>query len=240
MRRRTFYVTDRKTRKVFKYAHGADDPEETLRDSKGYGIGCAVDPKTGDLAVANETLVSQACGDLLIYPSGSGKPIAYQAGYVCEGYSVAYDDSGNLFVAGTTYAAGRYAMAEHPFGKSAFVNVKLDHVPGDAAGLQWDGQFLDAGGLTRRGLSGIYRYSVRAKRGHLNEIVRAYVKEHGLDFVAFWLPKVPFRSRVVAAGFNGSPPALVGEYRFPSGGFPLRSFTYQHYATSIVISDSEK
>lgn len=232
------YVTDYNKKEVFKYAHGAEGPEQALDDSTGFGIGCAVNPTNNDLAVTNQTLVSQDCGDVVIFAGGSGTPTAYTTANVCEDYNAAYDGKGDLFVAGTS-TGGTYAMAELPSGETSFVNMTLDPAPTRPSGLQWDGRYLNAGSS-----AGILRFLVRGQTATAHHIV----KLQGMNgMIGFFLPKFgpgikdPLPRRVVTVGYGESSiPTVVGAYRFPAGGSARRTFTYQVFASAIVVSKSAK
>lgn len=236
------YVTDYNKKKVFKYAHGAEEPEQTLDDSSGFGIGCAVNLRNGDLAVANQTLVSQECGDIVIYRGGSGTPTSYTTGSVCEDYNPAYNNAGDLFVAGTTNSG--YGMAELPKGKKSFINMTFDHPPASPAGLQWDGAYLDVGSDVFEGTKEsqvIYRFTVSGQNATLHQTVALAGMDGMYDF--FLVKggpgiKRPLPHRLVAAGSCcGSTPAVIAAYRFPNGGSPRRMFKYQIFPSSIVVSE---
>lgn len=47
------YITDSSFARIYEYAHGGTKPIHTLKDPEYQPYGCAVDPTTGDLAVAN-------------------------------------------------------------------------------------------------------------------------------------------------------------------------------------------
>jgi hypothetical protein len=72
-------------------------------DADQLPVSCAVDPRTGDLAVANNTTTQKRAGSITIYAEAKGKgrqiPAFAQTKYV------AYNGKGNLFVEGGTRLA---------------------------------------------------------------------------------------------------------------------------------------
>lgn len=61
---------------IYEYAHGGTSPLATLSDP-GWALGCAVDPTTGDLAVANASTAGGGSGDVAIYQNARGNPAVY-------------------------------------------------------------------------------------------------------------------------------------------------------------------
>ncbi len=64
---------------VYEYAHGGSSPITVLSEP-GYAEGCAIDPKTGNLAVANIDDANNPyynAGDVAIYTSAQGDPTMY-------------------------------------------------------------------------------------------------------------------------------------------------------------------
>lgn len=232
------YVVDYNKKKVFKYAHGAEEPEETLGDPSGFGMGCSVNPQNGDLAVANQTLVSEECGDVVIYPGGSGTPTAYTTGNTCEDWDAAYDDAGDLFVAGRM-TSGYYAMAELPKGKKKFVSMTFDTTPLYPSGLQWDGTYLDAGSDVFKGSvesQVIYRFMVSGQNATLHRTVSLHGMNGMYGFFLLRFGRSVPQHAVAAGSCCGSTPAVIAAYPFPAGGAPHRKFTGQVFPQAIVVS----
>ena len=92
--------------RLYEYAHGGRRIT-TLIDSLGEGSACAVDPTTGDLAVANE-IGGDYRSNVAIYSDASGVPAQYSLPDVDWPFSATYDDMGDLFVGGqvSVYDAG--------------------------------------------------------------------------------------------------------------------------------------
>jgi hypothetical protein len=76
---------------------------EALVDPTGYPIACAIDPTTGNLAVANIFTYSYTAGEILIYKHAAGIPTAYSNPSQAEYFFDGYDRSGNLYTDGLTF-----------------------------------------------------------------------------------------------------------------------------------------
>ncbi|HKU82369.1 MAG TPA: hypothetical protein VJP76_09400 [Candidatus Tumulicola sp.] len=91
-----------KSGQVFEYAHGGTNPIYNLTLRLGFPYACAVDPKTGNLAVVVKHTGGNygAYGAVNVYPEGghskSRKIYAAATGFSAV-YSVTYDDKGNLY-----------------------------------------------------------------------------------------------------------------------------------------------
>ncbi len=117
------WITSTGSEQIFQFPHGGKSPIATLIDPLGYPVGCAVDSKTGDVAVANIFDFS-GDGELLIYKGGRGTPVPYfnpeQSGYYFDGY----DAAGDLYVSGTA-RDGAYALSVLAHGKHTLASVAL-------------------------------------------------------------------------------------------------------------------
>ncbi len=140
-----------------------------LVDPGNVPFSCAIDPKTGDIAVANLEVAatSGGGGSVLVYPGGKGHGIRFDdlpsAGGTLQAiYFVAYDGSGKLYADGSVAPCHGFTYSAAPFDahvdvlpsccstSSAFVPVTLK---GEYLGqvfqwpgaLIWDGRHLDVG-----------------------------------------------------------------------------------------------
>lgn len=148
------FVTTGPTETVVEFAHGGTEPIATLGDFGYYAGGCAVDPVTGNLAVANlAAFNSSSTTTVAIYNGATGKP----TDYVAQGFSrfewCAYDASGDLFVDGDA------GLTEMRYGEQSFTNIPLG-VSGQ--GIQWDGKYLAMVDPTSKV---IYRIAVSGSSG---------------------------------------------------------------------------
>ncbi len=105
------WITNTGSSQILKYSH-AGTLLKTLNDPGEDPVGCAVDPKTGNLAVTNIGTPSEGPGEVLIFPNGSGNATAYtnpsQYYYLFAGY----DTRGNLFEDGRSLSSGAFMLSE--------------------------------------------------------------------------------------------------------------------------------
>ena len=90
------YIADAGNDVVVEYAHGGTSPIATLNDPNAYPASCAVDPASGNVAVANLlTAQNFNAGTVAIYPPGSSNATAtYADPSIVREYFLAYDLSG--------------------------------------------------------------------------------------------------------------------------------------------------
>ena len=143
------FVTAFNSESVFEFAHAGTTPIRKLEDFGYYPIGCAIDPLTGNLAVANYGNMSGGGGSVAIYAGAQGKPVYYPAtGFLGLDWC-SYDSHGNLLV-----GAAYHGFAELPAGSQSFVSITAT-VSGE--GIHWDGKyFAVVNPLARR----IYRLKI--------------------------------------------------------------------------------
>lgn len=104
---RDVYIADYGAKTVVEYAHGGSKPIRTIDVAPYAPYGCAVDPTTGDLAVANYQTPQtytyyNDTGDVAIYKHAKGKPIVYGGGTGCF-TTLSYDDYGDLLATNLYY-----------------------------------------------------------------------------------------------------------------------------------------
>jgi hypothetical protein len=139
---------------MIEYPHGATNPIAQL--SAGTPWGCAVDSKSGDLAVANTGLGSQN-GYVAIYRKAEGNPEMFSDPNISHFYYCAFDKNGNLLAQGRSAASSHIVYAELPKGERKLQDVS-GTVSGNApAGVQWDGTYFVIGYLD---FNTVYRYTV--------------------------------------------------------------------------------
>lgn len=125
---------------VYEYAHGGTSPVNVLPVAS-YVIpySCAVNPKTGDLAVSNLN-----GGNVAIFRNAQGTQTTYSDPNFFTTEFVGYDPSGNLYVDGTNLY-GQFLFAELPAGSSSFVDITLNATPAQPGNVQWDGKYMAVG-----------------------------------------------------------------------------------------------
>jgi hypothetical protein len=128
---------------VLEYKRGATSPSATLEDTGYYPVGCAINPKTGDLAVSNIFSTEDEDGNVVIFPKATGAGTAYTVPGLAEDFFCGYDNKGNLFVDGHPVLFGSgFAFAELPAGSSDFEAITLNQSIEFPGGVGYDGEYV--------------------------------------------------------------------------------------------------
>ncbi len=145
------------SQEVFEYPHGGTHQIAVLKDGNYVSYGCAVDSRTGNLAVANGyNLDYSDPGNIAVFVGANGQPEYYGDPTITAYYSCTYDGEGNLFVVGRSQTSS-FLLAELPYGSKTFRDVALDEPVNDFGEIHWDGKYLALATHERRQ---IYRLSV--------------------------------------------------------------------------------
>ncbi len=239
------YVTNDTSEGVYQiteYAHGSTMPLRTLNDPRGRANGCSVDPKTGDLAVADFWGPSEGIGNVAVYHHASGTPIAYSNPNIWYYYYCGYDDNGNLFVDGETQGSV-FGLGEVPKGGDAlkFVNVnETIYLPG---GVQWDGKYLAVGdqvAVKHNFTSTVYQFAINGRTG---TEVSAMVLTDSSYVTQFWIPFVDasrrhkYGTRLIGPNQNGKSTMI---WAYPAGGDPLQTISGETAPTGVTVSLAKK
>jgi hypothetical protein len=111
------YVVDLGTASIYEYSHGSINYFNFATDNYGYPIGCAVDPTTGNVAVANFEGYSYTTGGIVVFKGGlSGTQKYYTQASLYFAWPPGYDHNGNLFVEGYDATQSYTAFGELPHG----------------------------------------------------------------------------------------------------------------------------
>jgi hypothetical protein len=207
-----------------KFAHGGINPIGSIIGA-GIPNGCAVDPKTGDLAVANfvDYNLGRSVGDLAIYAGGQGNPTDYDGNTIVHYYYCAYDDKGNLFADGDDPA-----FNELPKGGSAVRNLYLDRKirPGS---LQWDGKYISVVALG--GSKGATRVDRLTFSGSSGQIAGTTTLKTPGDYGTYLSVQfaVGDGSIIGPGAGDGAPARRLYLWPYPAGGKAKRSVTEGSY-----------
>ena len=130
--------------------------DEASEEALPYG--CAVNRRTGDLAVTNlEGFVS-------VYKGARGTPQAYSLPGLYEAFFCAYDDKGNLFATGDDNS-GRFALAELPAGSGSAKAIAVDASIAVGYGIAWNGKDLVLQSAAVSGSATLLRIKVKGSSG---------------------------------------------------------------------------
>lgn len=174
---------------------------------------CAVDPKTGDLAVANLAR-GKTIGNVAVFFRAQGEPKVYFAPHLFNYANCTYDDSGDLYVDGTD-RSGAFRLVEHVAGMKGFKRITLDKSVRTAGTLQWDGNDLAI--ADERGTS-ILRVSIEGNTGHVLGVT--LLRGPGGSAVRigpFWL-----EGATIVASYGDRAGYPIGYWKYPQGGEPFK------------------
>jgi hypothetical protein len=221
------FITDSHNSELDEFAHGGNTILKQLADTQDYILGCAVDPVTGNLAVATQPRKSSP-GGVAIFTHAKGKPKRFDGSSVVLPSRCTYDDEGNLFVDGSDGHA-QFALAELPRKSKSFVPISLDESIVAAGGLHWDGTYLavDDQGAGYQG-STVYRFAISGSSG---TTVSKVALRGSRDVDDFWID-----GNKLIGPDQGVSSAVVRVWKYPSGGKPQRSFGSFVFPVSDVLS----
>ncbi|MGB8909781.1 MAG: hypothetical protein WCC84_13645 [Candidatus Cybelea sp.] len=134
------------TGSAVEYAHGGSSPLKTL-NTEGYGVGCSIDPTSGDLAVANSSNAVYGPPDIVVFKNASGTPKTYYNYYCGAPTRPGYDQNGNLYVEGHVGYALPSTVCEIPHGGKALRPVNVNVSIPIPEGVMWDGKYITLAGI---------------------------------------------------------------------------------------------
>jgi hypothetical protein len=215
------WITDFSLAEIFEYAHGGTAPIAELNDLVGGPVACAIDPNTGDLAVAN------AQNTILVYEHAAGTPKVYTSSDVLRFEYCAYDEVGDLFADGSS-------NSNLPLVEPANGAEKLRSVQGiyDSGSLQWDGKYLAISSIV---YGQQFTRIDRAKiAGYAGKVVQT---------VALRNPRSPFDGQFwiqggTVIGPTGGPRGnaqILEAWAYPGGGGPKHA--YRTHGSDYVTLD---
>jgi len=203
------------------FAHGGTTPIADLADPGYSPVECAVDPTTGNLALANISGTKQGQpGSVAVYADAQGSPTIYQApGSMQLVEGCAYDDQGNLYADGSN--GGSFVLAELPQGGTQFNDVPVSSSSGTIHhpnAVRWDGTYVvvDDAEPTQ---SALYQIEVTPSEG---QIVDQITLQDSSQVSGFSIGALGSSDIVVAPEPNA---ATVPFYNYPAGGNPISGMT---------------
>jgi hypothetical protein len=215
------WVDDSEAYEILEFAHGGTNPIETLSDSYG-PQGCAVDSKTGDLAVTSYAGAGgkSTRGAVSIYSRGRGTPTVYRASAVYHPYFCGYDDKGDLFVDGVK--GSKFEFASLMRGHGRFANVALDQPFSSMPGaVQWDGKHIAVG--DQRGAY-VFQFDIKGSVG--TEVGSIGVKT-GIQ--QFWI-----QHNTIVGPDGGD--ANVTFWTYPGGALKQQIRGLEPYGAAVSVS----
>jgi hypothetical protein len=220
---------------IYEYAHGGSDPITTLTDP-GLGLGCGVDPQTGDLAVTNlRSSGSNYYGNIAVYRHARGKPTIYSDPNVSGFYFCAYDDAGNLFA---DNANSDDLISELPKGGTTLTEITLSQAIFPAS-IQWNGNSLAISSWCcgKQGDIPVYQVQVSGSSGTVTgpTLLSSADDRRGLGF-QLWI-----QGKIIAGPDRAQGQRdFLNFWRYPRGGKPIRVIrTEDGNMFGVTVSASE-
>ncbi len=240
------YITDYQAEAIYEYAHGGAKPINTI-DESYQPYGCAVDSKTGNLAVANygQTYGSKTSsprpdyvgdGNIAIYAHAKGNPTYY--GTRTQHFTACgYDKYGDLLAAAQDGFSGYYGTdfdyldgRTKKFATISLPGPKSSWYWGAIDAIAWDGKYFDVDSR------GVYRYSINIKPIYYDTL--ALNNAGDLGAVALYrstLGAAP--SQIVGVSDEASGTGYLTYWKFPAGGDPLeQSSKYLDNPYGVAVS----
>jgi hypothetical protein len=210
------WIPDPSDGSVVEYAHGGTHPVQTLKLS--FGVACAVDPVTGDLAVT-----AMFDGAVFVFKGARGKPTGYDTPSITRFNYCAYDDKGNLFADGGNGGKGyAFTLAELPKGAKKLKVVTLNQFITQPGGVAWDGKHLAIGDAAK---PVIYQFTVSGTHGtRVGTTSLGSPAKYGSQFFVAG-------SRLIAPNVYPSKNQLLSDvlfYKYPAGGKPSQKIPAGH------------
>ncbi len=210
------FVTDTGAGSVIEYAHGSHKPLATLTNMGYFPNGCAVDPSTGDLAVANYAKNPPlGPGSVAIFKRAKGTPTNYTDPAFGEYFFCSYDDKDNLYVDGVSVSTTASEFAKLPHGAKSFTNIELKRQIGYPGGVQWDGAQI---ALEDTSIDVVYRIKVIGSAGTIVGTTR--FKDSRSDLIVQF--SIAGHTIVVPFGTLRRAVRSIGFWPYPAGGSPTK------------------
>jgi hypothetical protein len=197
----------------------------TLSDPHNYPVGCAYDPRTGNLAVTNVPSTSDSAGSVAIYAKAQGAPSLYGDPSMQRMYFASYAGStGTLVVDGENSS---YSLALVSFANGTFTNITpkegQSRFPG---GVGWSTRL----GITYVGNQGSGDVIYVALSGHVRG--QTILCATGCSILSFAI----FGGTMAATSAGG---AAVYLFDYPGGGRPLPKRIINGFSEPIGVAMSD-
>jgi len=236
------FVVDFGAQEIFEYSHGGQTPIQELDDSGNDPNGCAVDPSSGNLAVAGGYhFYGDAAGNIAIFKKAQGSPAVYQTNLFEFSYCT-YDNDSNLFAEGNVNGS-EGIIAELPRSANELSFISLDKTLNPGGAIQWDGRYLAVGNPSRSGhpFAGprvIYRVEISGSSGTVISTLRLFggkgpKRNENDEGTQFWING----SKIVAPLFPGGD---IGLWKYPRDGKPLSVIAEKGALWGITVSTAAR
>jgi hypothetical protein len=212
---------------LLEYAHAGTIPIAQLYTPSG-PYGCAVDPTTNDIAVA-ENGEGSGSNNVAVFTDIYGTPQVYTDPDFRTYNYCSYDGAGNLYVNGEQ--GKRVPIAELASGGNALQTIPTDEKFEKLGGLQWYDQYLAVGDSEKHVV-----YSFSIADGKATTQSTTHFKG--------WIGR-DFKSPQPFAIYNGEivltfSKRQTGIWKFPAGGGSIRRINVVTGAKTISVAPSAR
>lgn len=229
------FATNQIPARVFEFAHGGTKRIATLKIGIHQGrddllpVSCAVDPTTGDLAVAGFSK------HINVFKNARGKPLLYTDSHFYFLQSCGYDPYGDLFIAGWKSSKAKPGFAELSKGSHKVININLDTPIYPDGGVQWDGKHVAVFAFDppKHGDPVIYQFAINGTEGTKVGTTRLGAPSYLIS--QFFI----FGKNLIAPNWYGRSDQYfdVLFFNYPAGGTPYMTISKQVYKPrGVVIS----
>jgi hypothetical protein len=235
------YVTDRVAEDIVEFRHGSTKRVAILADSGYQDYACAVDPTTGNLAVANSYQTDGYKGAIAIYKRARGSPRLYRIEGLIHPQTCAYDPHGDMLVA-SDYPQDHeqaVAIAYLPKGRTTFIHLDLDLSGLQTDGVynvQWDGKYW---ALLYN--NNIVRFQI-ADDGRATYEGTTYLDGNEEDDMRFFIANFSDKLRKQETQIVAAQTSDVRYWKYPSGGKAIGTLSKEvdePYGVAVSLAPRE-
>jgi hypothetical protein len=215
------------TDKILEFAHGGITPIATLMVPGRADGGCAVDPKTNDLAV---TFNNSTTASVALFTGESGTPQIYSTEAFGTFFECAFDTKSNLFISNYGTRTNAVPLVELRGGSHTFAGISVNQDLKLGGGLQWHDGYLAAGENNGYGHA-IYHVKIVGGRGRVVGTTALGDSTWGETWIV---------DGIVAAATRSWSGGGVSLFAYPSGNFiqKLRRNDFQRRADVFGLTVS--
>lgn len=226
------YITDYQVKRVYEYAHGGSKPIFVLHEHPYHPYACSVDPKTGDIAIADYTQTYDTPGSIRVYSPKTKKTVTYTATRDDHFIGCAYDAHGDLFAVSDNwyygYSYGSYFNFYY-LPKAATQLIALN-VPNPHYSSGWDYQDVqDVAWDGRHWIVESYeyldRYDINVDVTYVGDTLLTASYRYQGPIALYQPTRKGKASQVVAASSSFSGKSAVDYWAYPAGGSPTATIT---------------
>lgn len=203
------FITDELESEILEYAHGGTRPIATLRELRYDPRDCSIDPTTGNLAVVNNAVYSDA--SIGVFLQARGKAVEYSTD-LKPAFFGSYDGKGDVIVGGWVNGSG-VGFVELKKGAKSVRDFTLNESFSYPGGIKWDGKHLAVGDADT---SVVYEFSLKGSAG-------TEVGETSLGGGGYPENYCIYGSQLIAPTWFGSVSGAVLFYNYPAGGLPTKT-----------------